>query len=74
MASNDVRDGAHRLAYPHVGVDVLAADDPALALGLLRAEHLLVITRVLLGECVEGTVFFARLVGVHVHFVFYVAL
>lgn len=63
----------HRRADPHVGVEVLAVDDPAPALVLLVAE-LLHVAAVVLGEGVEGAVLLARGVAVHVHFVLHVAL
>lgn len=63
----------HRGAHPHVGVDVLAVDDPAVAGGLLGAELLLVAV-VPLGQRVERAVLLARAVAVHVHLVLHVAL
>lgn len=63
----------HRGAHPHVGVDVLAVDDPAVAGGLLGAELLLEAV-VALGQRVERAVLLARAVAVHVHLVLYVAL
>lgn len=64
---------SYRFADPHIGVDVVAVDDPALADGLLRAE-LLLEAAVVFGQGVVTAVLPAGAVWVHVHLVFHVSL